>query len=74
MPSKKKISLTWIIIVTNSLYYICELILPHVFLQLISQNKYDMTIEIDDMSYSLIWHEQLHLMLIYIFGKLFKIW
>ena len=35
-------------------------------LQSISQNKYDMSIEIDEIA--------LHLMLIYIFGKLFKIW
>ena len=45
------------------------------------KHKYDMATEIDDMSteiddksYGLIWHGQLHLMLIYIFGKFFKIW
>ena len=42
------------------------------FVQSISQNKYDMANEIDDMSYSLIWHAQLHLILIYIFGNFLK--
>ena len=33
-----------------------------------------MPTEFDDMSYSLIRYGKLHLMLIYIFGKLFKLW
>ena len=40
--------------VLNPLDCIYEVILPMSFLQSISQNKYDMTTEIDDMSYTLI--------------------